>query len=45
MAAGSSDLKAYDSDVKPFLEPFQSIAWSQSSDSSLSTARIVLVLK
>ena len=45
MAAGSSDLKAYDSDVQPFLEPFQSIAWSQSSDSNLSIGRIVLVLK
>jgi Protein of unknown function (DUF3352) len=45
MAAGSSHLKAYDSDVQPFLEPFQSIAWSQSSDSNLSTGRIVLVLK
>jgi hypothetical protein len=45
MAAGSSDLKTYDSDVQPFLEPFQSIAWSQSSDSNLSTGRIVLVLK
>ncbi len=45
MAAGSSDLKAYDSDLKPFLEPFQSIAWSQSSDGNLSTGRIVLVLK
>jgi hypothetical protein len=45
MAAGSSDLKAYDSDTKPFLEPFQSLAWSQSNDGNLSTARIVLVLK
>ena len=45
MAAGSSDLKAYDSDAKPFLEPFQSLAWSQSNDGSQSTARVVLVLK
>ncbi|HLY12807.1 MAG TPA: DUF3352 domain-containing protein, partial [Candidatus Limnocylindrales bacterium] len=45
MAAGSSALNAYDSDVKPFVEPFQSLAWSQSNDGNLSTARIVLVLK
>jgi hypothetical protein len=44
-AAGSSDMKAYDSDVKPFLEPIQSIAWSQAAGADLSTARIVLVLK
>jgi Protein of unknown function (DUF3352) len=45
MAAGSSDLKAYDSNVKPFLEPIQSIAWSQTVGSDITTARVVLVLK
>lgn len=45
MAAGSSDIKAYDSDVKPFLEPIQSIAWSQAVGADISTARVVLVLK
>jgi hypothetical protein len=45
MAAGSSDMKAYDSDVKPFLEPIQSIAWSQAVGADISTARVVLVLK
>jgi hypothetical protein len=45
LAAGSADMKAYDSDVKPFLEPIQSIAWSETIGSDLSTGRIVLVLK
>ncbi len=45
MAAGSSQLKAYASDVQPFLEPIQSIAWSQAIGSDVSTARFVLVLK
>ena len=45
LAAGSSDIKAYDSDVKPFLEPIQSIAWSEAVGADVSTARVVLVLK
>jgi hypothetical protein len=44
-AAGSPGLKAYASDVQPFLEPIQSIAWSQTVGSDISTARVVLVLK
>jgi hypothetical protein len=45
LAAGSSGLAAYASDVKPFLEPIQSIALSQSLGSDVSTGRFVLVLK
>jgi hypothetical protein len=44
-AAGAAALKAYDSDVQPFLEPIQSIAWSQTVGSDVSGARFVLVLK
>jgi hypothetical protein len=44
-AAGAAGLKAYDSDVQPFLEPIQSIAWSQTVGSDVSSARFVLVLK
>jgi hypothetical protein len=44
-AAGAAALKAYDSDVQPFLEPIQSIAWSQTVGSDVSSARFVLVLK
>ena len=45
LAAGSPHLKAYDSDVKPFLEPIQSIAWSTTMGTDVSTGRFVLVLK
>lgn len=45
MAAGSSSLKAYDSDVQPFLEPIQSLAFSQAVGNDISTTRVVLVLK
>ncbi|HEY7827554.1 MAG TPA: DUF3352 domain-containing protein [Candidatus Limnocylindrales bacterium] len=45
LAAGSSGLAAYASDVKPFLEPIQSIALSQSLGSDVSTGRFVLVVK
>ncbi|MGH2464180.1 MAG: DUF3352 domain-containing protein, partial [Candidatus Limnocylindrales bacterium] len=44
-AAGATALKAYDSDVQPFLVPIQSIAWSQTVGSDVSGARFVLVLK
>jgi hypothetical protein len=44
-AAGSPGLAAYASDYKPFLEPIESLAWSQSVGSDVSTGRFVLVLK
>ena len=44
-AAGAAGLKAYASDVQPFLEPIQSIAWSQTVGSDVSGAKFVLVLK
>ena len=45
LAAGSDGMKAYASDVKPFLEPIQSIAWSTTMGTDVSTGRFVLVLK
>jgi hypothetical protein len=45
LAAGSSGIAAYDSDVKPFLEPIQSIALSYVVGADVSTGRIVLVLQ
>jgi hypothetical protein len=45
MAAGSSGMAAYDSNVKPFLEPIQSLALSESIGADISTSRVVLVLK
>ncbi len=45
LVAKSQDVASYDSNVKPFLEPIESIAWSGATGSDLSTSRIVLVLK
>ncbi|MGH2511302.1 MAG: DUF3352 domain-containing protein, partial [Candidatus Limnocylindrales bacterium] len=45
LATKSSRLADYDANIKPFLEPFTSLAWSNSAGSDLSTTRVVLVLK
>lgn len=45
LAPKSSRLADYDANIKPFLEPFASLAWSNSAGSDLSTTRVVLVLK